>query len=96
MKCSWLLAGLALPALGASFTACIGTYTSQDSKGIYAYRYDSATGAMSELGLAAETSNPSFVAVHPNQRFVYAANENPQGTISAFAHPVNIEFAAAQ
>jgi 6-phosphogluconolactonase len=45
---------------------------------------------LTAIGLAAETSNPSFLAVHPNQRFLYAANEDRTGTISAFAiDPVN-------
>jgi 6-phosphogluconolactonase len=35
--------------------------------------------------VAGETSNPSFVVVSPNHKFLYAANENNQGTVSAFA-----------
>ena len=73
------------PAHAADWTAFIGTYTRGASKGIYAARFDEKTGKLTSLGLAAETSNPSFLAVHPNQRFLYAANENPQGTVSAFA-----------
>jgi len=65
--------------------AYIGTYTSQNSKGIYAFRFNSGTGTLTPLGLAAETSNPSFLAVHPNQRFLYAVGENNAGTVSAFA-----------
>jgi 6-phosphogluconolactonase len=76
---------LAVPAIAADWTVYIGTYTRQNSKGIYAVRFDDATGKLTSLGLAAETSNPSFLAVHSNQRFVYAANENPQGTVSAFS-----------
>jgi 6-phosphogluconolactonase len=72
----------------------IGTYTTAPSKGIYAYRFQSATGALTPLGaagLAAETENPSFLAVHPNQRFLYAVNEiskyegKDAGSVSAFA-----------
>lgn len=73
------------PAFAADWTVYIGTYTRQDSKGIYAYKFESTTGKLTALGLAAETSNPSFLAVAPNQRFVYAANENSPGTISAFS-----------
>ena len=56
----------------------VGTYTRAPSKGIYAYRFQGATGAVTPIGtagLAAETENPSFLAVHPNQRFLYAVNE---------------------
>lgn len=69
----------------------IGTYTNSGSKGIYAYRFDSATGKTESLGLAAETAQPSFLALTPNRRFLYAANEmqnyNGQatGAVSAFA-----------
>ncbi|HMD71423.1 MAG TPA: lactonase family protein [Bryobacteraceae bacterium] len=65
--------------------AFIGTYTRTTSKGIYAWRFQPATGKLTSLGLAAETSNPTFLAVAPNQRFLYAANEDKVGTISAFA-----------
>ena len=71
----------------------IGTYTEQrsESKGIYAYRFDSANGQLTPIGLAAETVNPSFLAVHPNRRFLYAVNEvsdykgEKGGAVSAFA-----------
>jgi 6-phosphogluconolactonase len=71
----------------------VGTYTEagSESKGIYAYRFDSATGRLTPIGLAAETTNPSFLAVHPGGRFVYAVNEvsnykgDKSGAVSAFA-----------
>src|ERR1700690_1380957 len=55
----------------------VSTYTeeSSKSKGIYAYRYDAATAQITPLGLAAETTNPSFVAPHPNGKYLYAVNE---------------------
>ena len=57
----------------------VGTYTNNaaGSKGIYAWRFNAATGTVTSLGLAAETDSPSWVAVHPNKRFLYAANELP-------------------
>jgi 6-phosphogluconolactonase len=71
----------------------VGTYTQDGStsKGIYAYRYDAATQEIASLGLAAETTNPSWVALHPNGRFLYAVNEvqnynGPNsGGVSAFS-----------
>lgn len=71
----------------------VGTYTEEGSKskGIYAYRYDAATGDVTALGVAAETTNPSFVAPHPNGNFLYAVNEvqnygGPNsGGVSAFS-----------
>ena len=50
-----------------------------------------STGQITPLGLAAETTNPSFVAPHPNGRFLYAVNEvgkykGPNsGGVSAFS-----------
>ena len=74
----------------------VGTYTEDDgkatnSKGIYAYRFDAATGESTPLGVAAESTNPSFVAVAPSGRFLYAVNEignfkGPNsGGVSAFS-----------
>jgi 6-phosphogluconolactonase len=72
----------------------VGTYTKAPSKGIYAYRFEGATGTatpMGTAGLAAETENPSYLAVHPNQRFLYAVNEVSRyegasaGSVSAFS-----------
>jgi 6-phosphogluconolactonase len=69
----------------------VGTYTEKESKGIYAYRFDAASSALTPLGLAAETTNPSFLAIDPSRRFLYAVNEVPKykggnsGAVSAYA-----------
>jgi len=69
----------------------VGTYTSGESKGIYEYGYDAASGRLTSLGLAAETVNPSFVAVDAGHRFLYAVNEireykgEASGGVTAFA-----------
>jgi 6-phosphogluconolactonase len=70
----------------------VGTYTTrQSSKGIYAYRFDATTGQLTPIGLAAESTDPSFVAVHPSGNYLYAVNEidsfngSKSGAISAFA-----------
>jgi len=72
----------------------VGTYTNNaaGSKGIYAWRFDATTGAVTSLGVAAETDSPSWVVVHPNKRFLYAANElpppeagGPTGAVTAFS-----------
>lgn len=63
----------------------IGTYTRPNSKGIYAYRFQASTGKLTDIGLAGETSNPSWVTVHPNGKFLYAANEDREGKITAFS-----------
>jgi 6-phosphogluconolactonase len=64
----------------------VGTYTkAQKSKGIYAWRFQPATGKMTALGVAAETPSPSYLAVHPNQHFLYAVNEANNGTVTSFS-----------
>lgn len=67
-----------------------GTYTGKDSKGIYACRFRPATGKLTPVQLAAETVNPSFLAVDPAQRYLFAANEigdyrgSKSGSVSSF------------
>ena len=65
----------------------IGTYTRRGGKGIYVTRFDTETGQIGEVTLAAEASNPSFLALHPNLPILYAANELAEGggQVSAFA-----------
>src|SRR6201993_4515418 len=69
------------------FLVFVGTYTDKtDSKGIYAFDFDASTGKLTPKGLAAETSNPSWLAIHPNGKWAYAANESgKQSSISAFS-----------
>lgn len=69
----------------------IGTYTTGPSKGIYLFDFDPATGKLEPAGLAGEVANPSFLAIHPSRRFLYAAGEiqefsgQKSGAVSAFA-----------
>jgi 6-phosphogluconolactonase len=80
-------------AASRDYIVYVGTNTQGDGhgKGIYAYRYDANSGKTSLLGVAVETTNPSWVALHPSGRFLYAVNEvgNYQGRnsggVSAFA-----------
>ncbi len=66
----------------------IGTYTSGKSEGIYVYRFDHATGSAAPVSVI-KTDNPSFLAVSPDEKYVYAVNENGSldnpGSIAAFA-----------
>src|ERR1035438_10323686 len=68
-----------------------GTYTGKGSKGIYACRFRPSTGKLTPVELAAETANPSFLAVDPAQRYLFAANEiadyrnSKSGSVSSFS-----------
>src|SRR5580693_1062830 len=80
------------PAAKGQYIAYVGTYTAKTtSKGIYAYRFDSEKGQLTSIGVAAESTDPSFLAVHPNGKFLYAVNEignfngGVSGAVSAFA-----------
>jgi 6-phosphogluconolactonase len=79
--------GGAKPFPHSEFIAFVGNYTTKtDSKGIYEFRFDAATGKMSALELAGATKDPSWVVVHPDGKYLYAANEMGKGsTVSAFA-----------
>jgi len=74
-------------AAKGQYLAYVGTYTTKtSSKGIYAFRFDTATGQLSAIGVAAETPDPSWVAVHPSGKYAYAANEAGKASmVSAFA-----------
>jgi 6-phosphogluconolactonase len=91
------IAGCALPR-GAATTPekermlYVGTYTDdRRSKGIYLLRLAPGTGALSIAGVAAETVNPSFLVLSPDQRAAFAVNEigdvdgKPGGMVTAFS-----------
>jgi len=81
-----------LSSQGGAMLVYFGTYTGEKStsKGIYVSRLDYATGALTPPELAAETPNPSYLAVHPTNAWLYAANEvrsfgdKETGSVSAF------------
>jgi 6-phosphogluconolactonase len=81
------LLSVAMGAQAADYLVYAGTYTRGDSRGIYVFRFNPANGKLSGPTLAAETLNPSFLAEHPNHRFLYAVNEGGNGgnQVSAFS-----------
>ena len=91
MKALALLAFALTPVLSAQIVY-VGAYTNPGgAKGINAFRFDSATGKLTSLGLMAETTSPSFLAIAPNGKFLYAVNETDTfqgqkgGAVSAFS-----------
>ncbi len=85
-------------AVSDEYFVYFGTYTGftymkeglpaggSDSKGIYVSRFHFATGELSKPELAAEIVNPAFLAVHPNQKFLYAVTEDPLSLGPDFDH----------
>ena len=53
----------------------IGTYTDTAVKGIYRSDFDPKAGKLSAPQLAAEATSPSFLAIHPNGKWLYAISE---------------------
>jgi 6-phosphogluconolactonase len=76
-------------AMKHPYLVYVGTYTGPKSKGIYVFDFDEE-GAATSPRLAAETANPSFLAIDPTQHFLYAVNEisdyghQKSGAVSAF------------
>jgi 6-phosphogluconolactonase len=75
------------PAANHAYLAFVGTYTTKtNSKGIYAFEFDTQSGKLTPKGVAAETPDPSWVVIHPSGKFAYAANEaGKQSVVTAFA-----------
>jgi 6-phosphogluconolactonase len=70
----------------------VGTYTEGGkSDGIYLIRMDRGSGKLRQVGSVDAGANPSFLAIHPNGRVLYAVNEvetrngRATGAVSAFA-----------
>ena len=79
----------------------VGTYTGKKSEGIYVYKFNTTTGAMEKVS-SVFTENPSYLALHPHQKFLYAVNEvqsfdgQETGGVTALSvDPVSVPRSAA-
>ncbi|MFK7932362.1 MAG: lactonase family protein [Saprospiraceae bacterium] len=73
----------------------VGTYTRKEghvdgvAEGVYCYKMNDQTGVISHVSTVTGLINPSFVALHPNKKWLYAAQEHggagdfPTGTVSS-------------
>lgn len=90
-----LARSLAPAAAGSRHLAYVGTDTkpvdgAANGKGIYLFEADLESGELSLLKLAAETTSPSWLGLHPSGRYLYSVNEvsdydGNSGSVSAFA-----------
>lgn len=72
----------------------VGTYTSQEgSKGIYVYKLDTDTGKSDSVSMV-EVANPSYLAISPDEKFVYSVGEN--GKDNSFAHSFSFDKSSGQ
>lgn len=91
LSCASAASSADAPAKAEKYWVFLGTYTGGKSKGIYRCELDLASGKLSAPVLAATTTNPSFLAVHPSHRSLYAVGEigsfegKKSGSVSAFA-----------
>jgi 6-phosphogluconolactonase len=78
--------------------AYVGSYSSPqgpegskgNGKGVYVFAVDLATGSLALQQLCEDGMNPSWLALHPSARYLYAANEvsnfndRPTGGVTAY------------
>ncbi|MCW9708272.1 lactonase family protein [Aliifodinibius sp. 1BSP15-2V2] len=71
----------------SEFYLFVGTYTAESSEGIYVYKFDAETGETEYVSEATGHSNPSYLAISPNQEYVYAVSEGgaEKAGVSAFS-----------
>lgn len=83
-----LLTTLTQPVFAQDYYLIAGTYNSPKSEGIYVFNFNSADGIVKKINQV-KTSNPSFVTISPDEKFVYSVeetgNNNIGGSIAAFA-----------
>lgn len=88
--CSTLLTQSASGA--EQYRVYVGTYTrGSDSKGIYQLLLDGKTGKLTHVDVTENSVNPSFLAISPDQKYLYAVNEindfegQKAGAVSAYS-----------
>ncbi|MEU3512465.1 lactonase family protein [Streptomyces longwoodensis] len=70
---------------GAARPLFIGTYTSAEGggRGIGLAAYDPGSGRITGIGTLTGVPDPSYLAVHPDGRTLYAVNERERGAVTA-------------
>ena len=77
-----------ITSFSQQFYLFTGTYTGSGSKGIYLYKFDASNGTITPVSVTENVENPSYLAIHPNQKVIYAVNEtggDKPGEVSAFS-----------
>ena len=62
----------------------VGTYTKNESKGIYKLIINTETGALLHKTLLVDSNNPSYLAISKDKKYVYAVQENEKGEIVGY------------
>ena len=69
----------------STYDLLIGTYTKGSSKGIMVYRFYVESGRLAYLSQIDGVTNPSYLTLSSNNKFIYAVNETPKGEVSSFS-----------
>lgn len=86
-----LLVSVASAPVADTTTVYIGSYADAKAEGIHQFTLDLATGALTKAGATSGVANPSFVAVSPDKKFLYAIGEvgsfngKKGGAVSSFS-----------
>lgn len=80
-----------LSAVALIFVSCspnnyvfVGTYTKQQSNGIYVYQFDQKAGGLTPVSHTNQVNDPSYLALSKNKKYLYAVNEG-NGTVASFS-----------
>jgi 6-phosphogluconolactonase len=69
-----------------NYIGYVGTYTKQESKGVYQFTLDTEKKEITDVKLAAEVDNPTYVTVSGDNENLYAVSkEGENGGITAFS-----------
>ena len=76
-------------AANQEFLVYLGTSGAGERDGIYIYRFQTQAAALEPVDVVLGIHNPSFLAIHPNRRYLYAidegGSERPEAKVRAFA-----------
>ncbi len=64
----------------------VSGYGTAEDEGIKVFSYDQTTGALAKVGGYTGIGNTSFLAAHPNGRWIYTTGENHNGSIWALSY----------
>ena len=74
---------------------CFGSYSTPDKESVHLFQLNLQDGSLKQLNAVDGLSNPSFLKIHPNGKYLYTVNEvstfdgKKSGGVTAFALDVN-------
>ncbi|CAM4183089.1 lactonase family protein [Lederbergia lenta] len=72
--------------MGKKYIGYAGTYTRENSEGIYSFTLDVETGKLSDVKVAAKVGSPTYLAISDDQRYLYSvAQEKKLGGVAAYS-----------